>query len=156
MNNNTIHPLQIAIQTVNFFGSNFVHNLDFIPDDKLTFKPSPTANSALEITQQAAGHLLNMKAALSGGHFGDVPVEVPDSRATAQQLITHAATDYATWMKTLDTSDFGENVELPFGLVPRGQCVLMPVLDLVHHHGQIAYIQTILGDTQNHFVSITL
>ncbi len=153
---NTMHPLQIAIQTAKFFGPNFVYNLDFIPDDKLTFKPSPTANSVLEIAQQAAEHLLNMKAALTGGHFGDVPVEVPESRAAAQELITRAAGDYAAWMHTLDTSSFFENVELPFGTMPRGQCVLMPVLDLVHHHGQITYIQTILGDNQSHFFSMTM
>jgi len=151
-----MHPLQIAIQTAEFFGPSFAYNLDFIPDDKLTFKPSPTANSALEIAQQAAMHLINMKAALTGGNFGDVPVEVPESRAAAQELIKRAARDYAAWMHTLDTSNFGESIELPFGVMPRGQWVLTPVLDLVHHHGQIAYIQAILGDDQIHSFSMTM
>lgn len=81
-----------------------------------------------------------MKAALTGGIFGDVPVEVPASREQAKEFLTRAVNEYSHWMRSLDGSDFGEPVQLPFGTMPRGQCVTMPVLDLVHHHGQICYI----------------
>lgn len=148
--------MHTLMTTANFFGRNFAHNLDFIPGDKLNWKPSPTANSALEITLQAAGHLLNMKAALTGGQFGDVHFPAPATRDEAKELILRASSDYAAWLQTLDGSDFGDPVQLPFGTMPRGQCVSMPVLDLVHHHGQITYIQTILGDTENHFHAMSM
>lgn len=151
-----MHPLQTLITTTDFFGRNFAFNLDFLSEEQLVFKPSPTANNALEITQGAARHLLNMKAALTGGHFGDVPVEVPSSREQAKELVLRASSEYAEWLKTLDTGDFDEPVELPFGTMCRSQCVAMPVLDLVHHHGQITYIQTIMGDTQSHFHSVRM
>lgn len=151
-----MHPLQTLIITADFFGRNFAFNLGFLSEEQLVFKPSPTANNALEITQGAVRHLLNMKAALTGGHFGDVPVEVPNSRNEAKELVLRASGEYAEWLTTLDTGNFDEPVQLPFGTMSRGQCVVMPVLDLVHHHGQITYIQTIVGDTQSHFHSMTM
>lgn len=101
-------------------------------------------------------HLLNMKAVLTGGKFGDVPVEVPVSQAEARELITRAATECGDWLKTLDVSTFNEPINLGFATMSRGQCVTMPVLDMVHHHGQITYIQTILGDNENHFYTMVM
>ncbi|RYX85262.1 hypothetical protein EON83_06610 [bacterium] len=142
--------------TADFFGRNFAHNLEFFSDEQLSFTPAPTALCALEITSAAAANLLNMKAALTGGQFGSVAVETPASRAKAQELIVCASTGYADWLKGLDGSDFDESVNLGFVTMSRGQCMMIPVIDLVHHHGQIAYIQTILGDTESHFHAVRM
>lgn len=31
------------------------------------------------------------------------------------------------------------------------RCVLWGMIDLVHHHGQVSYIQSLLGDKDQHF-----
>ena len=59
------------------------------------------------------------------------------------------------WMITMTCTEGehkGKTLKLPFGEFPLSQAVSMPVVDLIHHHGQIAYIQTLLGDTEDHLL----
>ena len=42
-----MHPLDGLAGQTTFFSRNIGHNLDFIPDDKLDWKPAPSALSAL-------------------------------------------------------------------------------------------------------------
>ena len=37
------------------------------------------------------------------------------------------------------------------GSFPFARAVSFPVIDAIHHHGQIAYIQSLLGDAETHF-----
>ncbi len=138
------------ISTCEFFGKNFAWNLNALPDDKLGWKPAPTANSAFEVTQHAAASLRNMQLALEGKDYGAGSPPMPTTREEAQDMIIGAANDYADYLRGLAETPSGK-VELPWGETPRVQAVAMPVQDLVHHHGQIAYIQTLLGDTSDHF-----
>ena len=47
-------PLEGLAETATWAGKNTAYNLQFIPADKLAWKPAPTAKSALEI----AHHLI--------------------------------------------------------------------------------------------------
>ena len=49
------HPLEGLAGQIVFFSRNLAHNLDFIPDDKLDWKPAPTANSAMEVVRHLLG-----------------------------------------------------------------------------------------------------
>jgi hypothetical protein len=42
-------------------------------------------------------------------------------------------------------------VNIAGGLLWATRAVLIPVLDLLHRHGQICYLQTLLGDTEMHW-----
>ena len=53
--------------------------------------------------------------------------------------------------RQVDPARLGDTIELPFGTFSLGQCSGFPPFDLMHHHGQIAYIQTLLGDQEDHF-----
>ena len=138
------------IGTCEFFGKNFAWNLNALPDEKLAWKPAPTANSAFEVTQHAAASLRNMQLALEGKTYGAAALPMPTTHEEAQDMIIGAANAYADYLRGLEGDQSGD-VTLPWGTMPRARCLAMPVQDLVHHHGQIAYIQTLLGDTSDHF-----
>jgi hypothetical protein len=146
-----MHFLQSFIGTCEWFGENYAYNLGFIPEDKLGWKPVPTANSAYEISHHLASTMLFMKQALSGDGLKEVELSMPTSKSEAQELILRVTKDYASWMAGLSPQDLEGDIELPFGTFPRMLAVGMEVQDLVHHHGQITYIQSLLGDTDFHF-----
>lgn len=150
-----MHFLHSLIETTQWFGENFAHNLAFIPADKLAWKPAPTAKSAFEITQHAATSMRAMQAALSGADYFSVELEVADSLDAAQSQIRSATSDYAAFLRSLSPTDLEGEITLPFGAFPRAFAAKMDVQDVIHHHGQIVYIQTLLGDTEDHFIPIS-
>jgi hypothetical protein len=76
----------------------------------------------------------------------------PTTLQQAQDMVTSSAGDYAGALQRLTPEALGKTVQLPFGEFPMSQAVTMPIVDLIHHHGQIAYIQTLLGDTESHLM----
>ena len=149
-----MHFLHSLIETTKWFGENFALNLGFIPAEKLAWKPVPTAKCALEITAHAASSLRGMQAAFQSGVYS-AELPAPTSLEEAQTQIRSAAHDYAAFLESLSPGDLEGVIELPFGTFPRAFAIEMDVQDLIHHHGQIAYIQTLLGDTEDHFMPIS-
>ena len=148
-----MHPLQILIDLERFAGKNSLYNLEHIPDDKLNFKPSPTAKSALEIVHHSASAIIHLGTMLKTGEPGpDVPM--PTTREEAKELWGKAIADYATFLEGLTPPDLQGDIQLGFGPFPRARAVGMPVVDLLHHHGQLAYLQTIWGDETSHFAEM--
>lgn len=144
------HLELIAAQT-RWSGENIAYNLEFVPDEKLCWKPSPTANSALEIVNHTVGALKGMQEALGTGTWEPPRFTPATDRRTAQALIREASRDYAEALRGLAGTDFNRTVQLPWGAFPLRECIHFPVFDLFHHRGQICYLQTIWGDTQDHF-----
>jgi hypothetical protein len=134
-----------------FAGKNVAHHLGFIPDDKLNWRPEPTSKSALEIVQHLGELAIGMAGVLEGGEFAPGPETTPPDRETAQQLILNATSRYVAALRGVDLARFGTTVDLPFGSFPFAMAATMPAFDLIHHHGQIAYIETLLGDTEDHW-----
>jgi uncharacterized damage-inducible protein DinB len=147
-----MNPMEGMARQMQWVGRNTAHNLGFIPADKLSWKPAPTANSALEIIGHVAGFIQAMRPVLEGGQFGAPQFTPPTTLQQAQDLITSSAEDYAGALQRLTPEALGKTVQLPFGEFPMSQAVTMPIVDLIHHHGQIAYIQTLLGDTESHML----
>lgn len=145
-----MHPLQILIETVSWAGKNLSYNLKFIPDDKLDWKPAPDAKSALEIAAEVVGFLTWMPTQFR--EAGAAP-EMPtfSAREDAQQAVEKAANDYAEFLRGLSPEDLEGEIQMMSAPFPKARAVGMPVVEIVHHHGQIAYIQTLLGDTESHF-----
>jgi hypothetical protein len=148
-----MHPLEGMAGTGVWTAKNMAYNLDFIPDDKLNWKPAPTANSALEIVNHVLGALARLTPLLQGGAPSDAPAEFEKAtnRESAKRLLVQAAENHAAVVVQLNPADLGNIVKLPFAEFPLARVASMPVIDLLHHHGQIAYIQTLLGDTESHF-----
>ena len=143
--------LETLAGQVEWAGRNLAYNLNFIPDDKINWKPAPTADSALEIVNHVAQPLTGMLSMLNGGEFK--PDFTPaTNREEAKELVTRSSQAYAEKLRSLTPQDIEGTVQMPFGGEwPKARAVSIPVIDLLHHHGQIAYIQAMLGDTVSHF-----
>lgn len=142
--------LKPVIGMVRFIGQNFAYNLDKVPDHRLNWKPSATANSALEIVGHSAHAFRSLRARIRN----EAPPEAsppPSTREEAKTLILNAANGYAEWLEGLTPGDLEGEVTLRMGVLPRERAILLPVTDLIHHHGQICYLQTIWGDVETHF-----
>jgi hypothetical protein len=147
-----MNPMEGMAQQMSWVARNTAYNLGFLPKEKLTWKPAPSAKSALEIIGHTAGFIDAMTPVLSGGEFRAPEIEVPESLEEAQDLITECTEEYAAVLAQLSPADLGRTVQLPFGSFPLARAASMPVVDLIHHHGQIAYLQTLLGDSEDHLL----
>jgi uncharacterized damage-inducible protein DinB len=129
---------------------NMAYNLDFIAADKLDWKPAPEAKSALEIINHMIEVLHAITARLSGSseQVSSTPVT---NAAEAKQSLISATQQYVDVLRTIKPEDMNRMIDMRFGPLPVSVIVTMPVFDLIHHHGQIAYIQSLLGDTESHF-----
>jgi uncharacterized damage-inducible protein DinB len=147
MNTETLATLAGMAQ---WTGSNMAYNLAKIPADKLDWKPSPEANSALEIINHLMMPLNGIPAMLEGR--APEKFEAATDLESAQALIRDASEKYAAFVSALAPESLQGTLDMPFGGTwPRERVVTLPIFDLVHHHGQIAYIQTLLGDAESHF-----
>jgi uncharacterized damage-inducible protein DinB len=141
---------QLAGQ-LNWAAQNLAYNLDFIPDDRLNWKPAPTANSALEIVGHLLGVYHHFDKMMGGAASESGEPQTPASRDEAKIKLVAAAEEYSYKLLALSPDDAAREVEFPFGKFKLGFAAAMPVTDTIHHHGQIAYIQSLLGDEESHF-----
>jgi len=146
-----MHPFERAAWMSRFAGHNLAYNLEFFPPDKLHWKPAPTAASPLEIAQHVAMACLSALSTLEGRAYEQVMPPLPEDLTTAQALVRDATARYADALVAVDPARLEETVTLPFGQFPLAQFALFSGFDVMHHHGQITYLQTMLGDLENHF-----
>jgi hypothetical protein len=71
--------------------------------------------------------------------------------AAARELILSTAREYTAALRAVKPEDLGREVDLGFGPLPLPTAAGIPVIEFIHHRGQIVYIQTLLGDSQDHF-----
>jgi hypothetical protein len=145
------HPLDGLAGQVEFFSANLAHNLDFIPDDKLDWKPAPEANSAMEIVRHVLMAQGSLGAMLASGDPKSATIAEPKTRDEAKQALKESAQSYTTLIRSLEPGTLHELVDMGFAKLPKAFVAGMAAADTIHHHGQIAYIQTLLGDTESHF-----
>jgi uncharacterized damage-inducible protein DinB len=146
-----MNPLEALAQQAEWAAKNTAYNLEFIPADRLSWKPAPTASSALEIVNHMVTAVRGALPMLAGGEWTMPEFTPATNLAEAQQLLTGSAGEYAAALRRVVLADLGRTVEMRRGPFPLAQAAGMPVVDLIHHHGQIAYLQTLLGDTESHF-----
>jgi uncharacterized damage-inducible protein DinB len=143
-------PLEPMAQQLDWFTDNLIYNLSFIPDDKLDWKPAPSANSALEIVNHLGGGLSAMRSVVCGGEYTP-DFQPATDRESAVALLKHQSSLLARVIRELPPHEMEQTVHLPWGEYSKPLALSMDVTDVIHHHGQIAYIQTLLGDTESHF-----
>jgi hypothetical protein len=146
-----MEDLKSAARIVRWIAVNFIHNLSFIPEDKLTWKPEPIVKSPLEIAGEVTGAFQAMLPILQGGDWAHRELDHPASFAQAKERLTAAAEAYAAALESADRAAMDRMVEIFHMKVWAPRAVLLPVIDAVHHHGQITYIQSLLGDAEYHF-----
>jgi len=147
-----MHPMEGVARLAEWAGPDLAYNLDFIPEDRLNWKPAPESKSALECAAEAAFLMKSMIPVLAGAAWTRSE-HAPPSKAEVQETLRTAAKDYAAGLRAIPVERLGEVVSMPFGDMPLGQLAGFAVVDVIHHRGQVCYLQTLLGDTDNHFLT---
>jgi hypothetical protein len=130
-----------------------VHNLEQIPEEWAAWKPAPESKSPLEIAQEVIRAIQMFRGILDGPEAAKVRPNFaqPATLADARRDLLMVADEYATALEQA-----GEELDrpqaMPFGGVFRAyRAVCFPLMDLFHHHGQICYLQSLLGDDEMHW-----
>ena len=144
---------QRLLGMMDWAAKNTNHNLDFVPDDKLDWKPAPEAKSVMDIAHEIALSTDSISNFLVTGEY-QKNVARPDTREEAKAAITAAAETYSKALSSLTKQQLAGTAHFPWGDIPMGEAIGMPVIEILHHHGQIVYIQTLLGDTDSHFFQL--
>ena len=145
-----MESIELLISMAQWGAQNVNYNLDFIPEDKLDWKPAPDAQSALEIAHEIARSVDGASLLMQTGEF-QCRVTKPQNREEAKQAILDAVETYATALRSLTAEQLNSTVTFPFAEMPMDFAIRVPLTEILHHHGQIAYIQLLLGDTESHF-----
>lgn len=145
-----MESIEVLISLAEWGAQNVAHNLDFIPDDKLQWRPATDAQSALEIAHEIANSVDSASLLFQTGELHR-RVDKPQNREEAQKAILDAVETYATALRSLTEEQLKSIVKFPFREMPMEFAMRVPVTEILHHHGQIAYIQLLLGDTESHF-----
>jgi hypothetical protein len=93
---------------------------------------------------------------LRGGPMADVAASHAGTVAEAQEWLTRAVRKFTQDVRSMSAEELDRPVETPVGTLTGQRIAALAVIDLLHHHGQIAYIQTLLGDTETHLDLSTL
>ena len=115
--------LQLLAEQLDWDTKNLACNLDFIPDDKLGWKPAPEANLALGTVHHLAGVIPHTTAILRSAKEGTSPQEATESkksvgRKTTKQLLLAAAKSYLKFLQTVTAEDMKKVIRL-LSLVPK-------------------------------------
>ena len=145
-----MNPTEIYAAQLEWARKNLTNNLDFIPDDKLNWKPAPDAKSVMEIVAHMTGTVAMFTAALDDQK--PAPLAVATNREEAKALISQVINAHVARIRALTPEELEEKVVLPIGEFPKSFVAGTPVIECLNHHGQFTYIQEMLGDTESHMV----
>ena len=143
-------PIDLIASQLDWADNNICNNIDFIPEDKMNWKPAPKAKSPLEIIAHMAKTLAMMTAGVSGQAKKDVPNV--QTREEAKQLVSNMIENHVSVIKNLSDEQLNETAHLEIGDFPMQMAIGMPVIETINHHGQLTYIQTLLGDDESHLL----
>ena len=143
-------PPELIAGQIDWAHKNINNNLDFVPDDKLNWKPAPEAKSVLEIINHATNTVHTFTHAITGSHKHEL--QPATNRDEAKALLTRVVQAHLTALGALTPDEGQQMVETPVGALPKAFAAGLPVVELINHHGQITYIQTLLGDTESHLI----
>ncbi len=138
---------ETLIRLICVTGENLVFNLDFIPDDRFAWRPSSAAKSALEIVN----HILENFNHLNGLLGHNTPEPPVDDIEGAKRALRNVLRRYEQGLRHASPDQLSASIQMPGMAVTVQLLVRMAVIDLLHHHGQVTYIQTLLLDEESHF-----
>lgn len=139
----------------------FLHVLSFVPEDKLTWSPSPTAKNALQIAAHCAGHSGAFAGIISAGKFpDDVEEFLGPIRAATQSIATleqaegvlrKGIADTIAALDRVTPEQVDSLIDAPgLGTIPFTFCMTIPARHLNDHTSQIDYLQTCWDDQVVH------
>ena len=135
---------------ITLFESNLkglIFNFGLIPADKLSWKPAPTSKSALEITNHLAAFVNEVCGSLGGEKQSFATATSGDA---ASQNLTAIGARFTHALSAASGAKLSEIFSPEYGISNEFMATGV-VVDVIHHGGQISYLQTLLGDDQDHF-----
>ena len=153
--------LEPVARVVRWGVESMAFNLGQLPADKLNWKPNPESKSALEVTGEVIGVMQMMLGLLTTGSFarpdgadattsGPIQYPIPAGLEDAQRQLKETGEAFAAALEKAGP-ELERPVETPFGTMLGSRVVLWGMIDLVHHHGQVSYLQSLSGDKEMHF-----
>jgi uncharacterized damage-inducible protein DinB len=143
--------MEALARQVTWACANIAANLDFIPADRLEWKPAPTAKSALEIVNHCTHVLHRMSRVLEAGPLAQVGFAPAADVRSAQEALTASAGHYAEMLRNAPEEELRRVIPFRSREFTFAEVAAMPVADMLWHLGQMAYLQTLLGDGTTHF-----
>jgi hypothetical protein len=148
-----MEDLKAAAWMLRYGARSLVHNLTFIPEDRRDWKPEPAAKSPREIAMEVTRALNMYRPIFESPDYPRSlpPLPEPETLAVAGRLLLETAEDYAAVLEAAGP-ELNRPQTMPFGGVFRAyRAVCFPIMDLYNHHGQILYLQSLLGDREMHW-----
>lgn len=145
--------LKSAAWMLRYGARSLAHNLEFIPEERANWRPAPDAKSPLEIAAEVIRGMAMYRPIYAGPEYPEqLPRSpAPSSLAEARELLLAAAEEYAAALEAAGP-ELDRPQAMPFGgTFHADRAVCFPLLDLLHHHGQICYLQSLLGDAETHW-----
>jgi hypothetical protein len=139
---------QLAAGKLRWSLAHFIKSFNATPDDKLDFKPSPTANSPRELILHVLGgnghvaHTLGMEMDPTAG---------PTDRDALLQRLTETTEIIASKLETVPDEQLDTMVDFVAGKMPMPVFLFIEDWHVARHAGQLDYLQTIWGDMENYF-----
>ena len=131
-----------------------------MPEEKFTFKPSKTARSVSELTAHLAysnyffmGVMKGEPGTTEGWDEAQAAWEKQnpcDTKANATKAYQKSVADFLAYFKTLKDADLMKPAKLPWRETNIAGVIMDNQWHLTYHLGQMAYIQTVIGDTVDH------
>ncbi len=130
-------------------------DLQFIPDDKLSWVPMGKAKTAEEIGVECAGAYRWMVAMLrndprANDIWGEIAQLRPGTREGIVKLLEEGWAELAGALDALEEPQLAEKRQVFWGEETVGNLLVMAEWHSTYHSGQLNYIQTLLGDTEMH------
>lgn len=158
-----MNPLEMAEANLVRTKDRMLELLAATPDDRLNWRPSPSARSIIEVVAHSAMALRNIATQMRGTAF-----VTPTSAEANRQFREHDAqftsreevaakleaecAFFVECLRAMTPSDLERQVAMPFGLgnAPAAVFVNAGANHTQGHIGQIEYIQTLYGDQDWH------
>jgi hypothetical protein len=148
--------LQAFARLARWAGRSFAANLGGIPEEKLNWQPAPGVKSAAAVTAEVVGLCEIALPLLHGQGWGEFRLQLPATIEEGRQRVLAASEAYAAALEAATPASLERVVEtgigpgtVLIGSARRG--VAYPLVDLIHHNGQICYLQSLLGDEEIRF-----
>jgi hypothetical protein len=141
--------LKAIARTVRWGAESMAFQLAQLPADKLDWKPNPASKSALQVAGEVIGVMELTLPLFQGKGFEFQQFPPPANLEEAQRLLKEKSDALAAALEAAGP-ELDQAIDTPMGPLWGTYAVTFGMIDLLHHHGQITYIQSLLGDAENH------
>jgi uncharacterized damage-inducible protein DinB len=149
---------QLAARMTEKASENLIANIEAMPTDKQAWKPLDAGRSALSQVQECAvinpffGAILRDRAVpnMPWNEY-EARCAALDTAAKATSALVEATAGLVAAIEAFPDNELQNTITLPFGegmTMTYAQVLFASYWNMVYHTGQIAYIQTLYGDTQ--------